>query len=76
MALREAVDASKRAVELSNLRYQNGADSYFTVLDAERESLDLQDRYALAEIDQATALAALYKALGGDFVEAPVVAKQ
>ena len=76
LALREAVDASKRAVELSNLRYQNGADSYFTVLDAERESLDLQDRYALAEIDQATALAALYKALGGDFVEAPVVAKQ
>ncbi|MEL6214532.1 MAG: TolC family protein [Pseudomonadota bacterium] len=69
LALREAVDQAKVAVDLSTLRYQNGADSFFVVLDAERAYLDLQDRYALAEIDQATALAALYKALGGDFAQ-------
>ena len=69
LALREAVAEAETAVRLARLRYDNGADSFFTVLDAERTSLGLQDQYALAEIDHATALAALYKALGGDFAE-------
>lgn len=63
MAVGEAEDASR----LARLRYDNGADSFLAVLDAERTSLDLQDQLAVAMTDQATALAALYKALGGSF---------
>lgn len=70
LALRDAVGETETAVELSQLRYENGVDSYLELLDAQRQSLELQDRLALAQIDQATALAALYKALGGDFAQA------
>ncbi|MEO0953225.1 MAG: TolC family protein, partial [Pseudomonadota bacterium] len=65
VAVSEAEDASR----LARLRYDNGADSFLAVLDAERTSLDLQDQLAVATTDRATALAALYKALGGSFVE-------
>ncbi|MEO1596558.1 MAG: TolC family protein [Pseudomonadota bacterium] len=65
VAVSEAEDASG----LARLRYDNGADSFLAVLDAERTSLDLQDQLAVATTDRATALAALYKALGGSFVE-------
>ena len=40
MAVGEAEDASR----LARLRYDNGADSFLAVLDAERTSLDLQDQ--------------------------------
>ena len=40
------------------------------MLDAERTRIELEDLQALAYIDRGTALAALYKALGGDFAEA------
>jgi multidrug efflux system outer membrane protein len=63
VAVGEADDASR----LARLRYDNGADSFLAVLDAERTSLDLQDQLAVAMTDRATALAALYKALGGSF---------
>lgn len=63
VAVSEAEDASR----LARLRYDNGADSFLAVLDAERTSLDLQDQLAVAMTDRATALAALYKALGGSF---------
>ena len=65
MAVGEAEDASR----LARLRYDNGADSFLAVLDAERTSLDLQDQLAVAMTDRATALAALYKALGGSFAQ-------
>jgi len=66
-ALTEALDHSRLASELANLRFDNGVADYLAVLDAERTELELEDRYAIAVTDQATALAALYKALGGDF---------
>lgn len=67
--LGDAVGAAEEAARFARLRYQNGADSYLVVLDAERTSLALKDQQALAMIDRATALAALYKALGGSFVQ-------
>ena len=67
--LTEAQRASAEALRLATLRYDNGADSFLAVLDAERTDLDLQDQRVLALRDQATALAALYKALGGSFTE-------
>jgi multidrug efflux system outer membrane protein len=41
------------------------------LLDAERSQLSLEDQLVTAESQRATALAALYKALVGDFAAAP-----
>ena len=54
----------------SRLRFDNGATSYLEVLDAERTLLDLEAQALQARTDQATALAAVYKALAGDFAAA------
>ncbi len=68
--LQEAVSESKEAAELALLRYEVGVDGYLSVLDADRTRIDLDNQLALARTDRATALAALYKALGGDFAAA------
>ena len=67
--LDEGIAHSAAAVELAALRFDNGADSFLQVLDAERTDLELRTQRIVASIDQATALAALYKALGGSFSE-------
>ncbi len=66
-ALELAVRESRTSVALARLRYDAGASDYLTVLDAERSQLDLEDQYAEAQTRRATALAAVYKALAGDF---------
>jgi multidrug efflux system outer membrane protein len=65
-----ALDESRTAAELARLRFENGVSDYLAVLDAERTQLDLEDQYAVALTNRTTALAALYKALGGDFAAA------
>jgi len=69
-ALAEAVEESRTASMLARLRFDNGIADYLAVLDAERTQLDLEDQYAVAVTDRTTALAALYKALGGEFARA------
>ncbi|MFK8052523.1 MAG: efflux transporter outer membrane subunit [Woeseiaceae bacterium] len=69
VVLGEALTASRKAVEIARLRFDNGADSFLTVLDAERTDLELQDQSIVAAVDRASALAALYKAFGGSFAE-------
>ncbi|MEM9335537.1 MAG: efflux transporter outer membrane subunit [Pseudomonadota bacterium] len=69
-ALEQAVVSGSRAAELARLRYDAGADNFLSVLDAERTRIDLENELALSRTDRATALAALYKALGGDFARA------
>ncbi len=71
--LLEAADAATEAADLARIRYDAGADSYFAVLDAELRRIDIQDRLALARTARATSLAALYKALGGDFARAMIL---
>ncbi|MBV6412241.1 MAG: Solvent efflux pump outer membrane protein SrpC [Xanthomonadales bacterium] len=66
-ALELAVAESRKASELARLRFDAGASDYLAVLDAERSLLDFEDRAADAQTRRATALAALYKALAGDF---------
>ncbi len=66
-ALIEAVAASSAAAELARLRFDAGADTYLAVLDAERSQIEFEDQLILAKTDRATALAALFKALGGSF---------
>jgi multidrug efflux system outer membrane protein len=60
-----AAQASVKADELAHLRFEEGVSDFLTVLDTELRLLQDQDRLALSETATATALAALYKALGG-----------
>jgi NodT family efflux transporter outer membrane factor (OMF) lipoprotein len=63
--LRESAQASEKATSLARLRYQYGVSDFLTVLDAERTLLQAQDQLAQSETTTATALVAVYKALGG-----------
>jgi len=63
--LASAAKASIRAHELAHLRFAEGVSDFLTVLDAELRLLQDQDQLARSETATATALAALYKALGG-----------
>jgi multidrug efflux system outer membrane protein len=65
-----AVKRSRDAADLARLRFEAGADDSLILLDAERTQLDLEDQFATAQAQRATALAALYKALAGDFAQA------
>lgn len=62
--------ASRRAAELATVRYDAGASDYLAVLDAERSRLDFESRAIQSAVTRATALAAINKALAGDFVRA------
>lgn len=63
--LASAAQASQKAQALAHLRFDDGVADFLTVLDTESRLLQDQDRLAQSETATATALAALYKALGG-----------
>ena len=63
--LASAAKAGERAHELAQLRFAEGVSDFLTVLDAQLRLLQDQDRLAQSETAAATALVALYKALGG-----------
>jgi outer membrane protein, multidrug efflux system len=69
-----SAQASEKAVNLARQRYQFGVADFLTVLVAERTLLDAQDQLADSETRTATALVAVYKALGGGWEIAPEVA--
>jgi multidrug efflux system outer membrane protein len=60
-----SAQASEKAQNLARQRYQFGVADFLTVLDAERTLLAAQDQLADSETLTATALVAVYKALGG-----------
>jgi multidrug efflux system outer membrane protein len=60
-----AADAGARAAELARVRYRYGADSFLSVLDAERRLLEAQDDVARSATDAGLAYVAVYKSLGG-----------
>lgn len=64
--LAQAETAAREAARLARLRFDAGASDYLAVLDAERSWLEFADRGVQARTGQATALAAVYKALAGD----------
>jgi len=64
-SLATAAQASERANELAHLRYQAGVADFLTVLDTELRLLQDQSELAQSETATATALTAVYKALGG-----------
>jgi multidrug efflux system outer membrane protein len=63
--------AARNAVRIARARFDAGASDYLAVLDAERTLLDFEDRVVQGSVARATGLAALYKALAGDFARAP-----
>lgn len=63
--LQASAQASQAAFDLARTRYNEGATDFLTVLDAERVLLDVQDQLAQTDTQVATALIAVYKALGG-----------
>jgi outer membrane protein TolC len=50
---------------LANERYRSGIADFLAVLDAQRTQLSIQEQLALSEKRAATALVAIFKALGG-----------
>lgn len=74
-ALQEAAQASGVAAGLAGVRYEEGVSDFLLVLDAERTQLEAEDRLEQSRADSATALVAVYKALGAGWqdVESPYV---
>jgi len=68
--LGEAAAFAGDAARLANLRFEAGEDDALSLLDAERTRIEFELRAVEANVARATSLAALYKALAGDFVRA------
>jgi multidrug efflux system outer membrane protein len=63
------VEATGRAYELSRRRYQVGRDSYLEVLDSQRSDYTAQRGLIAARLAEESNRVALYKALGGGWLE-------
>ena len=68
--LGNAADAAREASRLSRLRFEAGADDALALLQTEQTRIDLEDAAVQAQTARTTALAALYKAVAGDFAQA------
>lgn len=68
-----AVRSAEEAARLARLRYDAGVTDFLAVLDAEREALANRDEWVQAQTGTATALVAVYRALGGGW-DAPAAA--
>jgi multidrug efflux system outer membrane protein len=64
-SLMEQASASRRAAELAEVRYREGAADFLVLLDAQRTQLDAEDAVAQAETEVNVSVVAIYKALGG-----------
>jgi NodT family efflux transporter outer membrane factor (OMF) lipoprotein len=64
-ALKRAVDASRRSVELSTQLYQQGLVNFQDVLDAQRDQFSFENDLASAQGASAANFVRLYTALGG-----------
>jgi len=66
-----AAQASREAADLAGQRFEGGVADFLTALDAYRTSLEADDQLAVSRTRAATALVAIYKALGGGWEIAP-----
>jgi outer membrane protein, multidrug efflux system len=74
--LTQSASASERAADLARQRFQGGLTDFVNVLEAERDALTIEDSLAQSRTQTATALVAVYKALGGGWVDEPLEAKR
>ncbi|TBU97272.1 RND transporter [Stutzerimonas kirkiae] len=65
LSLVRQAEASRAAASQATIRYREGTVDFLVLLDAERERLAAEDAQASAEVEQYSAIVALYKALGG-----------
>lgn len=63
------VEAARRSVELSDLRYRRGLDSFLQLLDAQRTLFAAEQALLDSRLARTTNQVALYKSLGGGWVE-------
>ncbi|ACC69672.1 efflux transporter outer membrane subunit [Paraburkholderia phymatum] len=68
-ALERDTFAEQRRLDLSDLRYRNGVDSYLAVLTAQTSLYSAQQLLITARMERLTNLVDLYKALGGGWIE-------
>ena len=67
--LASAARYAEEATLLSRRRFDAGAIDLLVVLDAERQSLAARDALVQSQVGQATALVAIYRALGGGWTD-------
>jgi outer membrane protein, multidrug efflux system len=68
-ALNDAVNYNRRALDLSTALYTQGTTDFLSVLDAERSLFASQTALSQSKAAISTDLVALYKALGGGWVD-------
>jgi len=73
-ALTQSRDALQRAYQLASENYKKGFITYITVLDAQRQLAQTEQRAIQAQAQTAVDLVALYKALGGGWEQQSSVA--
>jgi NodT family efflux transporter outer membrane factor (OMF) lipoprotein len=72
--LARAAAASDRAADLSETRFRAGSDNFLQLLQAQRDRANARGELAQAQSDRAQAQIGLFKALGGGWEDAPVIA--
>jgi outer membrane protein TolC len=70
--LDQSVVASRRALDIANIRYREGYADFQRVLDAQRAMFSQAERQWLNQGTYVSAIISLYKALGGGWNEMPV----
>ena len=73
-AIDDALQASRRAQQIAQLRYEAGATGYLDVLDAQRTLVDVERNANRIRGAQVTGTVALIRALGGGWGDVPAVA--
>jgi multidrug efflux system outer membrane protein len=68
-ARQSLVEAADRAYQLSQQRYQRGADSYLTLLDAQRSDYTARQGLISTRLAEQSNRVTLYKTLGGGWLE-------
>jgi multidrug efflux system outer membrane protein len=68
-ALERGTFAEQRALNLSEMRYHNGVDSYLAVLTAQTNLYSVQQTLIAARLNRLTNLVDLYQFLGGGWIE-------
>lgn len=70
-ALHQAAVDSKRAADLANVRFREGATGLLDLLEAERAQLQDEDAYASSHLGSAADAVGLYKSLAGGWPQRP-----
>jgi outer membrane protein, multidrug efflux system len=68
-SLQRYTDAQQRRLELANMRYKNGVDSYLNVLTAQTDFYNAQLALVSARLNRLTNLVDLYRSLGGGWIQ-------